>query len=438
MRPCDALFSGILLFSSLVACSDDSEDSPATQAGATAGGAAGNLASGGQAGSGQAGNEQAGGQGGSGVAGGQGGSGVAGGQGGSGVAGGQGGSGVAGEGGEGGAAGGGEGGAAGGGEGGAAGGGGSGQAGAAGGGESVTLRKEPCEKIPGAATKCESFVVTCGGAAPAVVDVATFEPLASVAKKGVILFGSGGDGTGFYNFAETKKLLQQGFTVVDRRWPAGWFTGATEGPQQAACRLAALIRHLRKTIAGKEALCATGNSGGSAENVYAWTWQGAGASLDFALPTSGPFHRLDLACQGNLDKDWSQQCNALVEERCPDCASKSCQLGNGPNSLLDVSFGGTKRCTEPAAGDLDLLKARSPASGPDIAGLSGLPVRFLVGKDDPGAYMPLTASLVDSLSASGMKAEVTYVSGAPHEMDTTPEGATAILDALLAGCVPRF
>jgi len=110
---------------------------------------------------------------------------------------------------------------------GTAGGGGSGTAGAGGGsaGESVVLRAQPCEKQPASATKCESFEVTCGGADPAIVDLVYFEP-SGVPSKGAIIFGSGGDGTGFYNFTQRKALTDAGFTVLDRRWPAGWFTGA--------------------------------------------------------------------------------------------------------------------------------------------------------------------------------------------------------------------
>lgn len=298
--------------------------------------------------------------------------------------------------------------------------------------ESVTLLAEPCEKSPNLATKCERYEVTCGGAAPAVVDIAFYEP--AMPKGAMIVFGSGGDGTGFYNFAQTKKLLDAGYTVVDRRWPDGWFTGATEGPQQAACRLAAVLRHLRGVAPRGYSLCSTGNSGGSAELGYALTWQGAGQALDFAMPTSGPFHRLDLACQGASDAAWPAECAALKDATCPDCASNQCQLGAGPRTLIDISFGGVPRCTAPAAGDLDLLKQRSPDAGPDFPAVGGVPVLFLIGKDDGGAYEPLATALHDSLGMGGASVEIQYVTGAPHEMDTTPEGADAIATALLDRC----
>lgn len=302
--------------------------------------------------------------------------------------------------------------------------------------ESVTLRDAPCEKSPPAATRCESYEVVCAGLPPAVVDVAVYEAAMGVPSRGSIVFGSGGDGTGFYNFSQAKALVEAGYTLLDRRWPAGWFTGADDGPQQAACRLAALVRHFRATPPAAGPLCATGNSGGSAELTYALTWQGAGAALDFALPTSGPFHRLDLACQGAADPDWPGECEALRSMTCPDCASQTCQLGNGPRTLMDVAFADTPRCSAPGPGDLELLEQRSPALGPDLADLAGARVQLLIGEDDPGAYAPLATALFNALADAGVDAGIDYVADAPHEMDTTQAGADAIRDALLASCVP--
>lgn len=304
--------------------------------------------------------------------------------------------------------------------------------------ESVTGRAAACEKSPGAASRCVTYDVVCGGLPAAVVEVAYYDRTPGTADKGSIVFGSGGDGTGFYNYTQTKRLQDAGYNVIDRRWPAGWFTGGTAGPQQTACRLAALLRHVRKNIVPTGAFCATGNSGGSAELSYALTWQGAGKVLDFAMPSSGPFHRLDLACQGEADAAWKAQCAALVASRCPDCASRTCQLANGPRSLMDVSFANTTKCTASTAADLALLATLGPAQGPSAAKLDGAPVRFLTGKDDTGAYAPLQTALVDALKATGASAEIVYVTGAPHEMDSTTAGATAIYDGLTSRCIPRM
>jgi hypothetical protein len=302
--------------------------------------------------------------------------------------------------------------------------------------ESVTKRATPCEKAPGAASRCESYDVVCGGLPAAVAEVAYYDRSAGTSDKGSIVFGSGGDGTGFYNYTQSKRLLDAGYNLIDRRWPAGWFTGGTAGPQQAACRLATLLRHLRAGVAATGAFCATGNSGGSAELAYALTWQGAGKVLDFALPSSGPFHRLDLACQGETDAAWKTQCQMLVSSRCPDCAGRLCQLGSGPRSLIDLSFSAMPKCTAATAADLPMLMTLGPAQGP-AGNLDGVPTRFLTGKDDPGAYAALQTALHDSLKASGASVEIVYVTGAPHEMDSTTAGATALFDALSSRCVPR-
>lgn len=302
--------------------------------------------------------------------------------------------------------------------------------------ESVSKTTTPCSKSPAAASRCETYDVLCAGLAPAQVEVAYYDRTSGTPAKGSIVFGSGGDGTGFYNYTQTKRLQDAGYNVIDRRWPAGWFTGGTTGPQQASCRLAALLRYLRERVVPTGAFCATGNSGGSAELSYALTWQGAGKVLDFAMPTSGPFHRLDLACQGEQDATWKAQCQALVTSRCPDCASRLCQLGSGPRSLIDLSFSAMPKCSTSSAADLSLLMTLGPAQGPNSK-LDGAPVRFLTGKDDPGGYAPLQTALHDALQANGASVEILYVTGAPHEMDTTLAGANAIYDGLSLRCLPR-
>ena len=302
--------------------------------------------------------------------------------------------------------------------------------------ELVTKTATPCSKAPAAASRCETYDVVCEGLPAAQVEVAYYDRSAGTTAKGSIVFGSGGDGTGFYNYTQTRKLQDAGFNVIDRRWPAGWFTGGTTGPQQAACRLAALLRYVRSSVVPTGAFCATGNSGGSAELSYALTWQGAGKVLDFAMPSSGPFHRLDLACQGEQDATWKAQCQALVTSRCPDCASRLCQLGNGPRSLIDLSFSAMPRCSASTTADLSLISTLGPAQGPNSK-LDGAPVRYLTGKDDTGGYAPLQTALHDALKANGANVEILYITGAPHEMDTTTAGANAIYDGLTTRCVPR-
>lgn len=302
--------------------------------------------------------------------------------------------------------------------------------------ESVVKLPQPCEAPPIGATRCEVHEVTCGGLPPAIVELAIYEATQGVPPRGTVVFGSGSAGAGFYAFSRAAMLRAAGFTLVDRRWPDGWFTGADDGPQEAACRLAALLRHLRAEPVAEGPLCATGNSGGSVELAYAITWQGAGDALDFALPSSGPLHRLDLACQGASDPAWVKECAALRLANCPNCASKTCELGPGPQALIDIAFGGAPRCSAPGPGDLPLLADRSPILGADVPNLGALPIHMLIGVLDPGPYAPLAIALRDALVDAGAAAEVAFVAGAAHDLDASAPGAAAIHDALLAECVP--
>jgi hypothetical protein len=248
-----------------------------------------------------------------------------------------------------------------------------------------------------------------------------------------VLFGSGTVGATFYNFTDRDTLRAAGLHVLERRWVDGWFEGATEGPQQAACGLAELIEHLRAELPGSLALCATGNSGGSVELGYALTWHGASASLDFALPTSGPFHRLDLACQGESNAAWTDRCEDLRAGLCPGCASEGCQVG-GPRAHIDTAFDHVPRCTLPGAGDLAALRARSPLFGPSVPLLAGFPVQVLVGEADPGPYLPVAAAFALGLSAAGADVSFGIVPGGEHGLDNTLEGREAITAALLSHC----
>ena len=277
--------------------------------------------------------------------------------------------------------------------------------------------------------------MVCGGAPSTVVDLAIFEPAAGVEPAGVIVFGSGGGGTGYYNYPDRAALLAAGYTLVERQWQgdAGWFEGGDDGPSQTSCRLGAVLRHLRSTLApASTPLCATGNSGGSAELVYALTWNGAGDVLDFALPTSGPFHRLDLACAGDDDPAWPQQCIELKADRCPDCTSLRCQASGGILALLDSSFG-DDTCSNPGVDDLAVLQARSPANGPHLDSID-IPVHLIVGKLDDGPFAALVSALHDEMLAAGVDVTLQFLDDAGHEMDQFAAGEAAITAELLANC----
>lgn len=301
--------------------------------------------------------------------------------------------------------------------------------------ESVVRLPEPCLMPPAGATRCDRYMVTCGGLAGRVAEVATYAGVG--APHGAVIFGSGSAGAGFYDFQARETLTAAGYTVMERRWVGGWFQGATEGPPQGSCGLGALIRHVRAALPAALPLCATGNSGGSVELGYALTWHHAADSLDFALPTSGPFHRLDLACQGESDPTWMDRCAELKADLCPTCASDICEV-TGPRDYIDVSYDHVTRCTAPGAGDLALLRDDSPLYGPSVGELAGFRIGVLVGELDPGAYLPLAGAFSAALLDAGADVHFDTVPGAGHAMDDFPTGAEAIADAILAGCHPSM
>ena len=250
------------------------------------------------------------------------------------------------------------------------------------------------------------------------------------------MFGSGGDGTGFTTTprpascrmrATTSSLIAAGPRVVYRRHgraTAGVLSssGAASLPAQQRRPHRSLLRHRQLRRQRRAVLCPD--------------LAGEPARCSTLRCRPGPFHRLDLACQGEQDATWKAQCQALLASRCPDCASRLCQIGNGPRSLIDLSFSAMPRCSTSTAGDLTLLMTLGPAQGPNSK-LDGAPVRFLTGKDDSGGYAPLQTALHDALKANGANVEILYITGAPHEMDTTTAGANAIYDALSTRCIPR-
>ena len=75
---------------------------------------------------------------------------------------------------------------------------------------------------------------------------------------------------------------------------------------------ATLVSYIRENLMVGEALCASGNSGGSMELSAALAFRGAAASLDFAMPTSGPAGRLDFACgAAGTFPEWTAQCHEV-------------------------------------------------------------------------------------------------------------------------------
>lgn len=302
------------------------------------------------------------------------------------------------------------------------------------------------ERSPAGAT-CRVLEVTCGGLEPVQVALHAYALPAGVAQRGVIVLGSGGGGTGLWSGpasadATITDLGRAGFLVLERQWlvdrERGWFANSSgAGVPVAACRLASLLRWIDTEYRrDAQPLCATGNSGGSAELAFAVLRAGAEAVLDLAVPSSGPFHRMDLACDGRADRAWQTACAALTARHCPSCQNRGCALGGGPRALIDGAYGTRTPCTGRSTPiDAPLLMQDSPLV-PGLV-LPQTKVVLLIGEQDPGGYAPLSAALYEGLVAQGVDATFESEPGTGHEFQSTDAGAERIEAVLLRECVRR-
>lgn len=305
----------------------------------------------------------------------------------------------------------------------------------------------PCPGPSPAGATCRVLEVTCGGLEPLQVALHVYALQDGVAQRGVILLGSGGGGTGLWSGpasadAAIAELGRTGFLVLERQWlvdrERGWFANARgAGVPVAACRLASLLRFVDAEYRrDAQPLCASGNSGGSAELAFAVLRAGAGDVLDLAVPSSGPFHRMDLACEGRADRAWQAECAALTARHCPRCQNRGCSLGAGPRALIDGAYGTRTPCTGRSTPiDLPLLMEDSPLVPGLVLGRTK--IALLVGEQDPGGYAPLSAALYEGLVAQGVDAVFESEPEAGHELQSTGAGAERIAAVLRRDCVRR-
>jgi len=286
----------------------------------------------------------------------------------------------------------------------------------------VTVSAQPCSgglgNLPG--TTCQRLSVEGLGNAPIVAELRITDPPG--APIATVLMSSGGDGTGFYadlpgGEALLTDLLTQGFRVIDRRWEPGWFTTGEPFDQQAG-RYATLLTWVRDNLLAGAALCASGNSAGSAEIAYALAHWDRSAILDAAVLSSGPpFTRLDYACGNPIPAEWFNLCSSVVPPGALDCGIPDCTLGN---EIVLCSF----LPANPGPGELEAASLLSPGaelSFPDTE------LRGLLGADDCTISVPLGLVFYQSLADPVV---VDFVPGAPHTMPSTAAGRAAIVATL--------
>ncbi len=311
---------------------------------------------------------------------------------------------------------------------------------------SVTDEAGTCQRGVGtlARTTCRRARVACPGVADMVVELRVTEPPAGVPGLGTVIFGTGGGGGGFYDQDATAqamlaRLAGRGFRVVQRAWNGaldGWLTGPG-GVGALSCRYGALLGwvHQHLHAAGTTLpLCASGNSGGSAEVAYALTRWGGGDLLDLAVPSGGPpMGRIDHGCLDGADPTWLAECRGVVPAASFTCGQVSCAY-NGSQQIIDNAYTPAQPCGQALAAERASFLADSVlAPGAQLA-YPRTRVHFVMGAQDCSEAVSL--GLLWHRAVSTDK-QLTIVPGTPHAVFSTSAGAAAIEDAIVQGCVAR-
>lgn len=304
----------------------------------------------------------------------------------------------------------------------------------------VTVLDDPCPDGAGelAGTTCQLVEVACPGIPALRAQVRITAPPAEAAPRGTILFGTGGGGQGWYDRGRTAALMMRslaadGFRIVQRAWLEQWESGGA-GLNAAACRYATLLTWVHDEVHTEGALCATGNSGGSAEIGYALSRWDREAILDLAVPTGGPvMSRVDLGC---LDFDeWPEQCQMQIPDG-SSCEPEAVQcnyqgsnfqnidgpyLPDTPCELHDESFADTFLADSILSPDADL-------------DFGATPVHQIFGENDCSGALPQGVLWYDAVTSE--KAQ-TFVPDTGHGTAGTEQGAAAIRRVLDEECVAR-
>lgn len=311
---------------------------------------------------------------------------------------------------------------------------------------SVTDEAGACQRGVGtlARTTCRRARVACPGVADMVVELRVTEPPAGVPRLGTVIFGTGGGGGGFYDQDATAqamlaRLAGRGFRVVQRAWNGaldGWLTGPG-GVGALSCRYGALLGwvHQHLHAAGTALpMCASGNSGGSAEVAYALARWGGGELLDLAVPSGGPpMGRIDHGCLDGADPTWVAECRALVPAASFTCGQVSCAY-NGSQQIIDNAYTPAQPCGQALAAQRATFLADSVLAPGALLAYPRTRVHFVMGAQDCSEAVSLGLLWHRAISTDK---QLTIVPATPHAVFSTSAGAAAIEDAIVQGCVAR-
>ncbi len=310
-----------------------------------------------------------------------------------------------------------------------------------GGGQLGTVSEldDPCPDGNGplAGTRCIQVEVACPDIPALVAQIRITDPAADAAPRGTILFGTGGGGDSFYDRSATAAVMMRslaggGFRIVQRAWAEQWESGGA-GLAAAACRYATLLTWVGDELRTDGALCATGNSGGSAEIAYALSRFGREEILDLAVPTGGPvMSRVDLGC---LDSEgWQDECRAVPDGTTCEPAAIECEYSGSNFALIDGPYLPDTPCESHDDDFASTLLADSILSPDADLDFGSTPVHQLLGDRDCTQALPQGVLWYDAVTSE--KAQ-TFVAGTGHSTFGTSEGAAAIRRVLDEECVPR-
>ena len=305
-------------------------------------------------------------------------------------------------------------------------------------------------------TSCQKLRVRCESGLEGVAELRITPPPPEMALKATVTMHSGGHGVNFFAGANpdegdpglhtVRQLAMEGFRVVERRWVDGWFGDhyPGQGVAEPSCLGGVLLRWVAEQ-SEDAALCAFGNSGGSAEIGYALTRWGAADMLEAAILSGGPpMARLDVGCLGeSVDEEWRTQCAQLWEETQKDCPPQQfpephCTLTDreiaaGP-LMLDAAFAaepGRSPCTGADSTMAQQFFSDSILNGQALLNYPETDVHFLIGAQDCTEAPILGYLYYDAIDSSKSLSNPTNTR---HVIQSTPDGVTALLEAISTYC----
>lgn len=306
----------------------------------------------------------------------------------------------------------------------------------------ATLLEGACPRGNGplAGGRCEYVRIECPELEARRVELRIAPPTGGT-PRGLVVFQSGSVGGAPFTNAGTPtidmftRLRAEGFTVVERMWSqedgqGGWFPG-TAGLAASACRMATVYHYLAEKVGEDEALCAVGNSGGSAELGLTLARYDAADVLDHATLSSGPLGGLADAC-GVPSTAWDAECAELLAASAPHCADRPVCSLEGPKEAIDLAYGDSKPCTGAVGETID---GDGLSDTPD--GRLALPIEvdFVYGTEDCGGTTATGLSWARDVAAAGTVTRITLVEGAEHQVHGSEVGARALEAIVLARCV---